>query len=95
MKKNEGIIFNEILNSVAHIPKAEPRRELYLKIEADLFNPSAKIIPLKKLSWIAAAAVLLISFNVTSLSNYSRSSNTSEQQVSQAYNYMINFNYYK
>ena len=94
MKKEEDILFNDILNSVKHIEKANPREALFKEIESDLFDPSAKIIPLSKLKWVAAAAVLIISFNVTGLLNYSKN-NTVEQEVSQEYNYMVNFNYYK
>lgn len=55
---------NEVLNSLNGMKRAEPSTDLFDKISAKLPKNEAKIIPLKRLRWVAAAACLFIAVNV-------------------------------
>lgn len=63
--KNKEQWANEVLQSLEGIQRAEPSADLFAKISQKL--PKEKVInriPLKHLSWAAAAACIVIAVNV-------------------------------
>lgn len=58
---------NEVLQSLDGIKRAEPQGDLFAKITAQISEEKiVKIIPLKRLVWVAAAACIIIAVNVYS-----------------------------
>lgn len=57
---------NEVLQSLDNIERAEPSADLFAKISAQLpaKEKTAKVIPLRNLRWVAAAACFIISANI-------------------------------
>lgn len=56
---------DEVLQSLDGIQKAKPNPELFAKITNKLYaEKQSKIIPLKQLGWVAAAACLLLALNI-------------------------------
>ena len=76
---NEEIQINEILGSIDKIQRAKPRKDLFDAILKEL--PKAKIIPLKKLYWVAAASIILISINIATITNTSNSKISSPTEL--------------
>jgi len=69
MKNKKEQWANEVLNSLAHLQKAEPDADLFDKIAAQLPQiKCTKTIPLKRLLWIATAACIAIAVNIYVLS---------------------------
>lgn len=69
MKNKKEQWANEVLNSLTHLQIAEPDTDLFAKITAQLPpKKGAKIIPLKRLVWIATAACIAIAVNIYVLS---------------------------
>lgn len=56
---------NEVLQSLDGIKSAEPQADLFAKITAKIAKEKVvKIIPLKHLRWVAAAACVIIGVNI-------------------------------
>lgn len=84
---------NEVLRSAEGIKNATPADALFAKIDEQLPKSNkAKVISIKKLSWSAAAACVLILVNIASFSQQLK--NTSDQQYANLYEVPI-FNSYE
>ncbi len=63
--KNKEQWANEVLQSLEGIQRAEPSADLFAKISQKLPKEKViKMIPLKHLKWVAAAACVLIVINI-------------------------------
>lgn len=61
---------NEVLQSVEGLKRAEPSVELFAKIKDKLPTEKVtKIIPLRRLRWVAAVACLVVGLNIYVLEN--------------------------
>lgn len=64
MNKNEQWA-DEVLKSLDGIQRAKPSNQLFDKINDQLKHEKrAKIVPLKRLSWVAVAAFVVITINI-------------------------------
>lgn len=67
---------DDILTSIDKIDRAQPRENLLDDILNEL--PQTKIIPLRKLYWVAAASVILVSLNIASIATSDNNSSDNE-----------------
>lgn len=70
MHDNLNQRIDAILKSTQGSHRAKPKADLLAKIEYQLYNQKASIIPIRQLRLIAAAAVFLLFINVIAISIY-------------------------
>ncbi len=80
---------NEVFNSLEGIQPAQPDVKMFSKIENELFNPEARVIPLYWIKTAAAAAVLVLSVNIYGILQYANSDTQSTEQDAQQNSYEL------
>ena len=70
MDDNLNRRINDILKSVEGGRRAKPKTDLLAKIEYQIYNQEATIIPIRQLKLIAVAAILLLFVNIITISIY-------------------------
>ncbi|MFK7983099.1 MAG: hypothetical protein AB8G86_24180 [Saprospiraceae bacterium] len=70
MKENLNKKINEILDSTKGSQRAKPSNDLLAKIENQIYQQEATIIPLGRLKLVAAVAVFLLLVNGLAISTY-------------------------
>lgn len=63
---------DDVFDSMKGSQRAKPSPELFSKIENQIYSPAATIIPIIKLRVAAAAAIMLLFFNVISIRQYAQ-----------------------
>ena len=71
---------DEIMNSLEGIQRAKPRADLFDAIDAKIDAlPQPKVIPIRRLAWVAAAACVVIFVNIYSLTSSTNTEIAEEQ----------------
>ncbi|MEM1323183.1 MAG: hypothetical protein AAGG75_23155 [Bacteroidota bacterium] len=70
MEKDKQQWIDRVLGSLEGSQRAQPRPELFTKIETELFDSEQDIILMPQLRMIAAAVALLVLVNIGLLSQY-------------------------
>lgn len=73
MEKDKEKWMNDVLDSVQGSRRAKPHPELFAKIEAAVYAPQSKVIPIRQWRLFAAAAVCLLMLNIFALRKYAQS----------------------
>ncbi len=88
---------DEVFNSLEGMQPAQPDEKLFSKIENQLFNEGAKVIPLYWIRAAVAAAVLVLSVNIYGVYQYAQGLSSPTEQASQqsSYELISSYNLYE
>ena len=70
MEKDSNKKVDKILKSTVGMRRAKPSTDLLAKIEHQIDGQEAMMIPIRRLRWAAAAAVLLLLVNGLAINTY-------------------------
>ena len=84
MKKDLNKKIDKILESTAGMHRAKPSDDLLTKIENQIDSQEATIIPISRLRWAAAAAILLLLVNGLAINIYLNQKNTPTNYAKQS-----------
>ncbi len=86
---------NEVLQSLDGMQKAEPKADVFTKIITQInANEAVKIIPLKRLGWIAVAACLIIGLNLYVFKSRLQMVKNDLSKTSQKYEFITDYSLY-
>ncbi len=80
--------FERLLDGLGKLPRAQPRRDLFVGIEARIARPEAVVVSLRHYRALAAAAVLLLLLNVVALRYYATLAVTPDQSYALVTTYL-------
>jgi len=80
-KEDNESRFDDIFESMKGSRRAKPSSDLFAKIEAQIDNPEAKVIPMTFRRLAAAAAVLLLLMNGLVLQQFAQNESFAGDQV--------------
>ncbi len=95
MKNDKEKWIEGVFESLKGSQRAKPSRELFAKIEGQIYKSEAKVIPLHQLRMAAASVILLLILNVFAFSQYAQNStiSTEDSVVYDASNQALISNY--
>lgn len=95
MKDDKEKWMEEVFDSMKGSERARPNPELYARIENQLDDPEAKVIPMRQWSFAVAAAILVLVLNVFVLRQFTQNNalNTNEMVVSNTSSQSLISNY--
>lgn len=73
MKDNKEKWIEDIFNSLEGSKRAKPNFDLFARIEAEIENIDTKVIPLRQVRMMAAAAIVLLTLNMGVFLQYTQS----------------------
>lgn len=86
----------DVINVLEEIKQVEPRPELFAQINSMLFDKKeTKIIPLKQVKWVAAAACLFIIVNGYVFGSNIKSNQENVTQTDESIDILTEYTLYK
>lgn len=85
MKDDKEQWIEDVFDSLKGSKRAKPNDDLFARIETEIESPDTKVIPLRQLRMIAAAAIVLLTLNIGALLQYTQSQKSNyENQVTES-----------
>lgn len=85
---------DDVLRSLDGLQRAEPNVELFARITNKVTQKTIRIIPLKPLAWVAAAACFIITINLYTFYNTTQISDNTNLNKSE-YSLVMDYSLYK
>lgn len=85
----------DVLNSLDGIKSAKPNNDLFAKIQAQLpIIKEVKVIPLKRLRWLAVASCVVIALNIYVFTGELKVNTTEVAQTTNNNELLTNYSFY-